>query len=460
MADEKNIKTINPATEEILKTYEWMSDAEMDQAIEECHNAYLKWRLVTPKDRAKIISKIGEKLTAHKEEFAQLMTSEMGKLVEQGKQEMELCAAICEYTAKNGPEALQDEERELPEGGKGLITYSPLGVIYGIQPWNFPCYQAIRYSIANLMAGNGVLLKHAENVTGSALLLEKIYREAGVPENLFKVLLITHDQSDQVIENDLVRGVTLTGSAKAGKTIAKKAGEKLKKTVLELGSNDAYIVLEDADVPKAVETCVNGRVYNNGETCVAAKRFIVTDKVYEEFKKAFVDQMKNVKYGDPTKEDSDIGPMARKDLRDTVHKQVQESVKKGAKILCGGELPDEKGYFYPATVLENLEPGQPAYDDEIFGPVASLIRAKNAEDALRIANSSRFGLGGAIFSKDEQKAKDLAKHYFDTGMVFINSFGLAKPNMPFGGVKDSGYGREHGGFGLHEFVNTKAVMFA
>ncbi len=460
MSEEKKLTTINPANGKTIKTYDQMTDKEMNQAIEACHEAFLKWKTKPAEERAKIIQNIGKKLAEHKDELVKTMTSEMGKLLSQGEQEVDLCSGICDYTANNGPESLKDEERELPEGGKGYITYSPLGVIYGIQPWNFPSYQVIRYSIANLMAGNGVLLKHAENVTGSALLLEKIYQEAGLPENLFKVLLISHDQSDAVIEHNLVRGVTLTGSPGAGKIIGKKAGENLKKSVLELGSNDAYIVLEDADIDLAVKTCVQGRVYNNGETCVAAKRFIVVDKVYDKFKDAFVEQMSNIKAGDPTKSDSDIGPMARKDLREKLHEQLEESVKKGAKILCGGKMPEGDGYYYPATVLDNLEPGQPAYDDELFGPIASLIKAKDADDAMRIANSSRFGLGGGIFSKDEEKAKDLAKNHFDTGMVFINSFGLAKPNMPFGGVKDSGYGREHGGFGLHEFVNVKAVMLA
>ena len=460
MSEEKMLKTVNPANGKTLKSYELMTDSEMDKAIEDCHKAFQEWKTKSAQERAEVIKKIGKKLSEYKEELVPLMTDEMGKLLKQGEQEVDLCSAICEYTANNGPESLKDEERELPEGGKGYITYSPLGVIYGIQPWNFPSYQVVRYSIANLMAGNGVLLKHAENVTGTALLLEKIYREAGLPEHLFKVLLISHDQSDAVIENDLVRGVTLTGSPKAGKIIGEKAGAQLKKTVLELGSNDAYIVLEDADIDLAVKTCVQGRLYNNGETCVAAKRFIVVDAVYDEFKKAFVEQMSNIKAGDPTKSDSDIGPMARKDLREELHEQVEKSVSKGARILCGGKMPEGDGFFYPATVLDNLEPGQPAYDDELFGPVASLIKAKDTDDAMRIANSSRFGLGGGIFSKDEEKARKLAKYHFDTGMVFINSFGLAKPNMPFGGVKDSGYGREHGGFGLHEFVNTKAVMLS
>ncbi len=460
MSEEKMLKTVNPATGKSIKEYKMMTTDEMNSAVTSCHEAFLEWKNKPAEERAKIISNIGKKLDDHKQELAELMTQEMGKLVKQGIQEVELCSGICDYTAENGPLSLQDEKRDLPEGGKGYITYSPLGVIYGIQPWNFPAYQVVRYSIASLMAGNGILLKHSEGVTGSALLLEKIYLEAGLPENLFKVLLISHDQSDAVIEHKLVRGVTLTGSPAAGRIIGKKAGENLKKSVLELGSNDAYLVLEDADLELAVKTCVMGRIYNNGETCVAAKRFIVVEKVYDQFKKAFVEQMSQVKAGDPSKDESDIGPMARKDLREELHEQVEESVKKGAKVLCGGKIPDGDGFFYPATVLDNLEPGMPAYDDELFGPVASLIKAKDADDAMRIANSSRFGLGGGIFSKDEEKARELAKYHFDTGMVFINSFGLAKPSMPFGGVKDSGFGREHGGFGLHEFVNVKAIMLA
>lgn len=455
---EKGFKTINPATEQVIKSYTYMSKEEALKAVENCNNAFLNWKTESLEDRAKIIKAIGEKLKANKDDLANLMTTEMGKLVKQSHQEIELCAGICEYTATQGLKKLEDEERELPNGGKGIITYSPLGVIYGIQPWNFPLYQVIRYAIVNLMAGNGVLLKHAKNVTGCALKIQEIFKEAGLPENLFTVLIIDHDTSDEIIKNDFVRGVTLTGSSGAGRKVAENAGKALKKTVLELGSNDAYLVLDDANIEKAVKTCVQGRVYNNGETCVAAKRFIVVESVYEDFKKGFVEAMSNITYGDPMDSNSKIGPMAREDLRDKIHDQVKESIDKGAKALCGGEIPEEKGYYYPSTVLDNVTPGQPAYDDELFGPVASLIKAKDNEDAMRIANDSRFGLGGGIFTEDEDKAIDLAKNHFDTGMVNINSFGLAHPNMPFGGIKNSGYGREHGGFGIHEFVNTKSIL--
>ncbi|EAS19148.1 NAD-dependent aldehyde dehydrogenase [Flavobacteria bacterium BBFL7] len=451
------VTTINPATGKEIKSYDLMTEDQTLQAVEKCHKAFENWKATPIKERGEIIKKIGEKFKEHQDEFAQLMTEEMGKLFKHGKQELDLCAGICEYTAAIGPEELANEEVDLQNGGKGIVTYSPLGVIYGIQPWNFPAYQVVRYSIVNLMAGNGILLKHAANVTGSALKLKEIYEEAGLPKDLFTVLIIDHDVSEKIIEHDLVRGVTFTGSAGAGSKIGEQAGKNIKKTVLELGSNDAYIVLEDADVELAVKTCTRGRIYNNGETCVAAKRFIVVDAVYEEFKKGFVERMSNIKHGDPMDENSQLGPMARKDLREKIHNQVQESIENGAEVLCGGEIPDGDGYYYPSTVLGNVTPGQPAYDDELFGPVASLIKAKDQEDAMRIANDSRFGLGGGIFSKDEDKAVELAQNHFDTGMVFINSFGLAQVDMPFGGVKDSGFGREHGGFGIKEFVNAKAI---
>lgn len=450
--------TINPFTEEEIAEHERMDQKAAEEAVVNCHEAFRHWRRESLENRAKVIASIGEKLRERKDELAELMTREMGKLLSQSRDEVELCAAICDWTAKNGPEELASYETELPMGnGRGKIVYSPLGVIYGIQPWNYPAYQVIRYSIANLMAGNGVLLKHASNVTGSGKLLADIYREAGLPENLFTVLVIDHDLSDRIIEHELIRGVTLTGSSAAGAHVAEKAGAALKKTVLELGSNDAYIVLGDADIKKAVQVCTQGRIYNNGETCIAAKRFIVVDEIFEAFRDAFVDAMDGLEAGDPTHGHVDMGPMAREDLRNDLHEQVRKSVDGGAKIACGGEIPNKTGFFYPGTVLENVKPGQPAYDDELFGPVASLIRAKDEDAAMGIANDSRFGLGGGIISGDTEHAVELAAEYFDTGMVFINGFGLALPNMPFGGVKDSGYGREHGGFGMKEFVNAKAI---
>ncbi len=450
------ITTINPATEEIIETYDYMSDEEARNAVQACHEAFLDWRKKPLQERAEIIRAIGKELANSKEEFAQLMTREVGKLIGDSRDEVDLCTKICEFTADAGPDALADEERDIP-GGTGVVHFAPIGVIYGIQPWNFPCYQVIRYAIANLMAGNGILLKHAANCTGSGLFLRDLMERAGLPKNLFTVLVIDHDQSDTIIENDLVRGVTLTGSDKAGRTVAQKAAEQLKKTVLELGSNDAYIVLDDADIGTAVEACVAARIYNNGQTCVNGKRFIVTEKNYDDFVERYAQKMEALTLGDPTDDKTGLGPMARDELRDGLAKQVDESVEKGARAIVGGKIPDRKGAYYPATVLVDVKPGQPAYDDELFGPVASIIKAKDDEDAMRIANDSRYGLGGGIFCKDEDRARKLAAEEFDTGMISLNGFNIAIPNMPFGGVKNSGYGREHGGFGMKEFVNAKSI---
>lgn len=454
----KNIETINPSNGEVIMSYHFMKDDVLQRAIEQSQDAFLKWKLTTLEARAKIIKNIASALEEYKDELSKLMTDEMGKLISQSQDEVDLCRAICKFTAETGPENLKNETRDLMHGGKGIITYAPLGIIYGIQPWNYPSYQVIRYAIVNIMAGNTVLLKHAENVTGTGKLLESIFLEAGLPKDVFKTLVISHDQSDTVIKHKYVRGITLTGSSKAGKIIGEKAGAELKKVVLELGSNDAYLVLEDADIQGAVEKAVRGRIYNNGETCIAAKRFVVVTPVYDQFKEAFVKAMQDVKVGNPNDKSTDLGPIARADLRKMLHEQVEKSVALGAKILCGGKLPDGHGYFYPVTILSDVKPGQPAYDDELFGPVASLIKASDEEDALRIANDTRYGLGGGIFSKDEDRAKALAEKHFDTGMVFINSFGIANPDMPFGGVKDSGFGREHGGFGIKEFVNIKSII--
>ena len=452
----KQLTTINPLTQEVLATYGYMSDDEATAVVKASHEAYLQWRLRSLDERAKVIAAIAKALRDRKEEFAQLMTNEVGKLIKDSRTEVDLCAAICDYTAQQGPSVLADEERKV-EGATGIVTHSPIGVVYGIQPWNFPAYQAIRYSIASLMAGNGVLLKHAESCTGSGLLLRDIYESAGLPKGLFGVLLISHDQSNAIVENDLVRAVTLTGSEAAGRTVATKAAEVLKKTVLELGSNDAYLVLDDADLELAVDTCVKGRLFNNGQTCVNAKRFIVTEKNYDAFVDAYAKKFEAINMGDPNAADTQLGPMVSEAQRDKLHEQVSKSVSQGARLLVGGKVPDRTGWFYPATVLADVAPGQVAYADELFGPAAAIIRAKDDEDAMRIANDSRYGLGGGIFSRDVQRARELASKYFDTGMVCINSFDVASPTMPFGGVKASGYGREHGPEGLKEFVNVKSI---
>ena len=453
------IQTRNPATGEPIQSYDVMGEQEVFSKIERANAAFLDWRKKSHEERAPYLRKIAEVLRANADRYAELMTREVGKLLRDGKTEVEICARICEFTADNGPNELADQERTHSGGKKrGIVTFSPIGVIYSIQPWNFPVYQPVRVLAANLMAGNAVILKHASICTGSGLMLRDLCLDAGLPEGLFDVIVTDHDVSDKVIEHKLVRAVTMTGSDAAGSHIGQLAAKNLKKTVLELGSNDAYLVLEDADIDLAVKTCVMGRLYNNGETCVSAKRFVVTDVVYDDFVSAFVEQMKGVKMGDPMDEDTQLGPLSSRDQFETIAEQVSKSVEAGAKVLCGGDPADDAGCYYPATVLAECKPGMPAYDDELFGPVASIIRAKDDEDAMRIANDSRYGLGGGIFTKDEDKAIRLARDHFDTGMVRINSFGAADPNMPFGGVKDSGYGREHGGFGMKEFVNAKAIF--
>lgn len=455
------ITTVNPATEQNIQTYAVMDEQEAKDRIEACHAAFLEWRKLSHEERAPYLIRIGQTLRDHADELAALMTRETGKLLKDGHIEVELCAAICDYTARRGAGALADEERTHgPHQRRGVVSYQPIGVIYSIQPWNFPFYQPVRVLAANLMAGNGCVLKHASICTGSGLRLRELCIQSGLPADLFQVVVIDHDTSDILIAHPKVRGVTMTGSDEAGRHIGATAAKALKKTVLELGSNDAYLVLEDADIETAVKYSVIGRLYNNGETCVSAKRFIVTDKVYDAFVDAFVGQMKAITMGDPTNSTSQLGPLSSKAQFDMVKKQVDISVAEGATVLCGGEPPDLIGAYYPATVLADLKPGMPAYDDEIFGPVASIIRAKDDEDAMRLANESRYGLGGGIFSKDENRAFKLARDHFDTGMIRINTFGAADPNMPFGGVKDSGYGREHGGFGMKEFVNVKAIFLS
>ena len=452
------ITTVNPTTGESIETFQKISEEQAVAKVEACHEAFTKWKLRSPEDRAVIIESIGKALRNNKEDLAQLMTREVGKLIGDSRDEVELCAGICDYTAANGPKELADEQRAPSNAARGIVTYSPIGVIYGIQPWNFPAYQVVRYAIASLMAGNGVLLKHSSLCTGSGLMIEKIFKQGGLPDDLFTVLVIDHDTSDEIIAHDKVRGVTLTGSDGAGRHVAEKAAKVIKKTVLELGSNDAYLVLEDADLDKAADVCAQARLYNNGQTCINGKRFIVTDRVYDAFLEKFVARFEGVKLGDPTDDATDMGPMSSADLRGDLQKQVDESVSKGAKVACGGSIPEGAGAFYPATVLTDVAPGQPAYDDELFGPVASVIRAEDDEDAMRLANDSRYGLGGGILCGDTARAIELASKHFDTGMIYINTYGVADPSMPFGGVKNSGYGREHGGFGVKEFTNAKAIF--
>jgi len=451
-----SIESINPATGELILKYEEMSPEKVRDIIQNVHQTFLNWKQTGFAQRAEKMKKAAQILRANTEEYARLMAMEMGKPLKEGRSEAEKCAWVCDYYAENTADFLQ-REMVKTDAGKSFVTFQPLGVVLAVMPWNFPFWQVFRFAAPALMAGNAGALKHASNVPGCAMAIEDIFRKAGFPENTFRTLLVGSKQVDAIIENPLIVAATLTGSTPAGRAVAKKAGEMLKKTVLELGGSDAYVVLEDADLQQAVTTCVNSRLINSGQSCIAAKRFIVVEPLAERFEKLYVEQMKAKKMGDPMQEDSDIGPQARKDLRDDLHRQVTESIKKGAKCLLGGEIPKQKGAYYPPTVLTNVKKGMPAYDEELFGPVAAIIRVKDEEEAIRTANDSVFGLGAAVFTKDIARGEKIAAERLEAGACFVNSFVKSDPRLPFGGIKESGYGRELSHYGIKEFVNIKTV---
>lgn len=451
------MKAINPATGETLKEYADMSDAEAKAAVESAHETFLSWKHTTFEERAVLMRRAASVMREHKDAYAMLMTEEMGKVFKDAQAEVEKCALTCDFYAENAGKFLADEQIQT-EAADSFVTYQPIGVVLAVMPWNFPFWQVFRFAVPALMAGNTGVLKHASNVPGSALAIEEIFREAGFPEHAFRTLLIRAGQVDGVIAHPHVRAVTLTGSTKAGQSVASKAGQCLKKTVLELGGSDAYIVLEDADLEHAASTCVKSRLVNAGQSCIAAKRFIVVESVYERFLALFTEKMRATVMGDPTDPKSDIGPQASQSLRDELHQQVRDSVAKGATCLLGGEIPDGPGSFYPPTVLVDLEPGMPAYDEELFGPVASIIKVKDEEEAVEVANGSVFGLGGAVFTQDIARGRKIAREKIDSGACFVNELVRSDPRLPFGGVKESGYGRELSYFGIREFVNIKSVL--
>lgn len=450
------MEALNPATGEIIKTYREHTIREVDTKIEQTHRAWATWKETDFNTRAELLLKAAELLRKRKAEFARLMALEMGKPVKAGISEIEKCAFNCEYYAQNAQIFLKDELIKT-DAYKSYISFQPLGVILAVMPWNFPFWQLFRFLAPALMAGNCAVLKHSSNVPGCALAMEEIIKEAGYPEHVFQTLLIGSGSVNRVIENRLIKAVTLTGSTEAGMAAAEKAGSQLKKIVLELGGSDPYIILADADLEAAAETCAASRLINTGQSCIAAKRFIVVKEAAGEFIRLFKEKMASKTLGDPLDEETELGPLARKDLRDSVHQQVLQSMEKGAECVLGGRIP-EKGYaYYPPTVLTNVKKGMPAYDEEVFGPVASVITAEDETDAIRIANDTIFGLGAAVFTKDIIKGETIAKTKLNAGSCFVNTFVRSDPRLPFGGINQSGYGRELGVYGIKEFVNIKTV---
>ena len=449
------ITTINPATGAEIKSYEVYDNKRVDKALKHARKAWEVWRGEPYSKRGVVLKNVAKELRVQKEYLALLATEEMGKPIQQGRDEVEKCAKMLEFYAKEGAKMLANEVVET-EAYKSYVAFQPLGVVLAIMPWNFPYWQVFRAMGPALMAGNVMVLKHASNVCACALAIEQVIKKAGAPKGIFQTLILPSSRIEELIGNDAIAAVTLTGSTAAGRQVAAAAGRALKKQVLELGGSDAYIILEDADIKKAAEICVNGRLVNSGQSCIAAKRFIVIKSIRKAFELEMAAQMNRVTFGDPMDETNRVGPMARKDLRDELHQQVEQSVAKGAKVLCGGFVPDDDGAYYPPTVLTNVKKGMPGYEEELFGPVASIIEAKDEQDAIRIANDSIYGLGGGIISKNRARAEKLALQ-MDSGSCFVNDFVHSDQRLPFGGVKQSGYGRELGSFGIKEFVNVKTV---
>ncbi len=449
-------KSINPFTLKLIKEYKEYSPAEIEKKLKASHAAYIEWKKTPFKTREKLFLALAANLKKNAKKYGQIMTDEMGKPLADSVAEIEKCSKTCEYFAKNGTKFLKIEEIE-SEFKKSQVVFNPIGIVFAIMPWNFPFWQAFRAIVPAIFAGNSMVLKHSSNVTGSALLIEKIMLDSGFPKHLFQTLIIAGKDADKLIAHELIKGVTFTGSTDVGKKIAGTAGANLKKAVLELGGNDPYIVLSDADVKLAAEKCAASRLINAGQSCIAAKRFIVSAKVYDKFIKAFTANMKIAKYGNPNDKTSKIGPLVSIDARDKIHETVQKYVSsKSAKLLAGGFIPKEQGAFYPPTVLEVLKPAQIA-DAEIFGPVAMVFKAKDDNDAIKIANDTNFGLGAAVFGKYSRALK-LAEEEVESGSVAVNDFVKSDPRFPFGGVKQSGYGRELSHFGILEFVNIKSVV--
>jgi succinate-semialdehyde dehydrogenase / glutarate-semialdehyde dehydrogenase len=449
----------DPATGNSLRSYAYDTDQIVAEKLSIHNSSLASWQLLQPEQRSDYLYALADKLESGKERLAALMAQEMGKLIKGGIMEVEKCALGCRYYAEHGPAMLKDEPVKTEATYSG-ITYRPLGSILAIMPWNYPFWQVFRFTAPALMAGNGILLKHASNIPCCADAIGELCKDAGLPEGLLTVLHLPASRIESLIESDTVQAITLTGSTQAGKQVAAIAGKHLKKCVLELGGSDPYIVFADADMDLAVNACSTGRLVNTGQSCIGAKRFIIEKPVYDQFLEKLTSRFRTVKMGMPDDFDAEIGPLAKVTFRDELHNQVEESIKAGARCVTGGYIPDQPGAWYPSTILADVKPGMAAYHEELFGPVAAVICAEDESDAIRIANDTPFGLGAAVFTRDHHKALRITRDLLQAGSCFANTFVRSDPRLPFGGIKDSGYGRELGLMGIREFVNVKTIWLA
>ncbi len=449
------IQSINPATEDVMASFDEFSPEQVDEAFQQADEAFRQWRRTSFGERAARMQAAARVLRGNKARFATLATAEMGKPIVEAEAEIEKCAWACDYYAEHAARYLADEHVET-NARESFVAFEPLGVVLAIMPWNFPFWQVFRFAAPAIMAGNAAVLKHASNVPQCALAVEQVFKQAGFPAGLFRTVLVPGSAAEALIADPRVRAVTLTGSTEVGERVAGAAGRNLKKHVLELGGSDPFIVLADADLDAAAATAVRARNQNNGQSCIAAKRFIVEEAVADEFTAKFADAVRALRVGDPAQRETNVGPLARGDLRDTLVHQVEQSLAQGARAVVGGQAPTGKGYFYAPTVLDGVSMDMPAFREETFGPVAAIIRASDPEDAVRLANDTEYGLGSNLWTRDTERAKDLARR-IEAGNVFINGMVASDPRLPFGGVKRSGYGRELGEFGIREFTNVQTI---
>ena len=452
------IASINPATGEKLKDFPLFDDKEIEKRLECADKAFRKYRRTTFTERSELLHAASELLFQEKQQFAELITLEMGKLFRDSAAEIEKCARGCRFYAENGARFLEQEPAQT-DAAESYVEYQPLGLVLAIMPWNFPFWQVFRFAAPALMAGNVGLLKHASNVPQCALAIENILCRAGFEEGVFQTLLIEPEQVGKLIIDPRVKAVTVTGSEKAGAAVASAAAQEIKKAVLELGGSDAFIVMPSADLTEALSTAVKARTINTGQSCIAAKRFIIADEIYERFLEQFVDRMRSLEIGDPMDPQTELGPLATEQILNGVHDQVQKTIAAGAKLLTGGNRVHGPGFFYEPTVLVDIPKESPAYGEEVFGPVAAVFRVRNTDDAIEIANDTVFGLGSSAWTNDRKEQK-LFVSELDSGMVFINAMVASDPRLPFGGVKRSGFGRELGAAGIREFTNTKTIWIS